>query len=72
MNQQQPNKFYEVVIHFPENLEMKKEDLKTLYEYLPLHRSEKYLIVDRLFIDLKNSTSTAGFPHHSGTPLDGG
>jgi hypothetical protein len=51
------NKFYEIVVHFPENLEMKKEDLKALYDYLPLHRSEKYLIVDRLFIDLKNAVN---------------
>lgn len=51
------NKFYEIVVSFPENLEIKKEDLKALYDYLPLHRSEKYLIVDRLFMDLKNSVN---------------
>jgi hypothetical protein len=50
------NKFYEITIHFPENLEMKKEDLRTLCDFLPLHHSEKYLIVDRLFINLGNST----------------
>lgn len=59
MSHQRPNKFYEIVIHFPENLEMKKEDLKALYDHLPLHRSEKYLIVDRLFIDLKHSINLA-------------
>jgi hypothetical protein len=57
MSQKLPSKFYELTVYFPENLEMKKEDLRILYELLPLHQTDKYLMVDRLFVDLKRSVN---------------
>lgn len=46
------DKFYEIKIQSP-NKFPKKQELNVLYDLLDMHWSLKYLIVDRLFINLK-------------------